>query len=155
MTVTSAILQVIGESFLALLQRFVPFRLPRIPSPKVRVKWEDVNYTYDVSTHSGILTVKGLPPVYSVSPQDTKSMLPVLGTGHLGMMTKDFKIDDIAKGDTIMYQYGRGSIIHPVAGVFEDSKGKFFICKGTNCFWPDPYGIRPSQVVSLMRLVIY
>ena len=154
MTVTSAIGIVIAQSLWATIQRLFGFA-PEIPSPKVRVGWKDWNYTFDIDGHTGVLTVKNLPPVYAISPQDTKSMLPVLGTGHLGMMTKDFKIDGLAKGDTIMYQHGRGTIFHSIAGIFEDSKGVFFICKGVNCFFPDPYGIRPSQVISLMRLVIY
>ena len=157
MTVLSAMLQVIGESFLATALRFVPLskKSPNIPSPKVRAEWGDWNYTYDVTTHNGILTVKNLPPVYVISPQDTRSMLPVCGTGHLVLMTKDFRIDDLAKGDNIMYVKPEGSNFHPIAGVFEDSKGKFFICKGANCLWPDPFAIRPSEVVSVMRGVIH
>jgi len=34
------------------------------------MKWEDVNYTYDVTTHSGILTIKVLPPIYPISIQE-------------------------------------------------------------------------------------
>ena len=157
MTVASAMLQVIGESALATLMRFVPLskKAPNIPSPKVRAGWNDWKYTYDVNTHTGTLTVKNLPPVYAISPQDTRSMLPVAGTGHLVMMTKDFKVGDLEKGDGVMYRKPEGSNFHTIAGVFEDSKGKFFICKGANCFWPDPFSIRPSEVVSVMRAIIY
>ena len=150
MTVASAIGIVIAQSVWALIQRLLGFA-PEIFSPKVRIKQADINYTYDVSTHSGILTVKNLPTIYTTTVQDTNSMDGLLDYGHIVLMTKDFTIDDLAVGDTIIYKYGKGTIIHQIAYIGKDGKGLFFICKGVNCFYPDPFAVRPSQVVSLMR----
>jgi len=34
------------------------------------MKWENVNYTYDVTTHNAFLAVKSLPPIYPISIQE-------------------------------------------------------------------------------------
>jgi len=153
MTVAIAIGLVIAQSVIANIIRMFGFA-PEIFSPKVRIKQGDINYTYDVSTHSGILTVKNLPTVYAVSVQDTKSMLPVVGAGHIVLMTKDFKIEDLTKGDNIHYMKPGHSNLHSIAGKFKDKEGIFYICKGVNCFFPDPFPIRPEDIVSLMRGIL-
>ena len=155
MTVTAAIGIVLGKSLLENIVRVIGFA-PEIPSPKVRVKkWEDVNYTYDVTTHSGILTVKGLPPIYPISIQDTNSMDGLLDCKHIVLMTKDFKIEDLEVGDVIFYQKPGHSNLHQIVFIGEDKEGVFFICKGTNCAYPDPWAIRPTDIISLMRGIIY
>jgi len=154
MTVASAIGIVFGKSLLENFLRVIGFA-PEIPSPKVRIGWGNVNYTYDVATHNAFLTVKGLSPVYTISIQDTNSMDGLLDCKHIVLMTKDFKIEDLEVGDVIFYQKPGHSNLHQIVFVDEDKDGLFFICKGVNCAYPDPWAIRPSQVVSLMRGIIY
>jgi len=153
MTVTAAIGLIFTKFFLYNLIRFTGFA-PEIPSPKVRTNWGDANYTYDVNAHSGILTVKNLPAVYPISVQDTNSMDGLLDAGHIVLMTKDFKVDDLEVGDVIFYRKPGHANLHQIVYIGEDGE-KFFICKGTNCAYPDPFPIRPTDVVSLMRGILY
>ena len=104
----------------------------------------------------GTLTIFNLWKAYAISAQDTRSMLPVFGVDHIVFMSKDWELYDLAKGDVIFYRRFLGnSIIHSIAYIGEDKKGWFCICKGANCFFPDPYAIRASDVVSVMRGIIY
>lgn len=155
MTVASAIGIVIAQSVWATLQLLFGFA-PEIPSPKVRVQnWKNINYTYDVTTHEAFLTVKGLPPVYPISIKDTNSMDGLLDCKHIVLMTKDFKIEDLEVGDVVFYQKPGHSNLHQIVYIGEDKEGVFFICKGINCFFPDPFSVRPQDIVSLMRGIIY
>ncbi len=150
MSVTSAIILVTVQSFLTMFQRAIGFA-PEIPSPKPRIGWKGFTYNPELGT----LTIHNLWKAYAISAQDTKSMLPVFGVDHIVFMSKDWELYDLAKGDVIFYRRLGDSIIHPIAYVGEDKKGWFCICKGANCFLPDPYAIREEDVVSVMRGIIY
>ena len=148
MKVSSAIILVIVKSIIFTIIRFFGFA-PPIPSPKVRVRWGDVKYI------AGEVIIKNMPSVYPISPQDTKSMLPMVGMGNQALMTTEFSIEDLEEGDGIHYRIPGHSNFHLIAGIFRDKKSWFCICKGANCFFPDPFAIREKDIVSLMRGVIF
>ena len=154
-TVFGAILIVILQSAIESLTRFIPLalrillKLPMPASPKVRRSRQDIQ------SIDGQLKVTNMPETYTISVQDTKSMLPSIGLGHPVIMTKEFDVADLSKGECIHYMMPGHSNFHRIAGAFNDKKGLFFICKGDNCFFPDPYAIRPEYVKGLMLGVIH
>ncbi len=151
MTVKFAIILVSIKSLLYVIARLLGFA-PEIPSPKPRIGWKGFTYNPEMGT----LTIHNLWKAYAISVQNTNSMDGLLDEKHIVFMSKDFTIDDLTKGEVIIYRrFLEDSIIHSIAYVGEDKKGWFCICKGANCFLPDPYAIREEDVVSVMRGIIY
>ena len=149
-TVTSAMLQVIGSSFWAMLQRFMGIP-PEIPSPLPRIREEDVYY----DPKTGTLTIKGLPGGYFVSVQDTNSMDGLIDVKHLLFMTKNFKLENLTVGDPIMFWKEGKTVLHQIVFIGEDDKSWFALTKGTNHFFPDFWAVRPADIISLMRIIIH
>ncbi len=151
MTVKFAIILVTVKSFLYVIARLLG-KAPELPSPKPRIGWKGFTYNPEMGT----LTIHNLWKAYAISVQDTNSMDGLLDEKHIVFMSKDFTIDDLTKGEVIIYRrFLEDSILHSIAFVGEDKKGWFCICKGLNCFFPDPYAIREEDVVSVMSGIIY
>ena len=147
MSVTSALILVTVQSFLVTIKRLIGLA-PEIPSPKPRIGWKGFTYNPELGT----LTIHNLWKAYAISVQNTNSMDGLIDEKHIGFMSKDFTIDDLTKGEVVIYRrFLEDSILHSIAYVGEDKKGWFCICKGLNCAFPDPYAIRASDVVSVMR----
>lgn len=147
-TVTSAMLQVIGSSFSAMLQRFMGHP-PEIPSPEARIHSGSIFYDSAVA----VLKIWNLPETYSISVQDTNSMDGLIDVGHILAMTKDF--GELYVGDPIMYRHHIQIILHQIVFIGEDKKGWFAITKGTNHFFPDIWAVRAEDVISRMVAIIY
>ena len=147
----AAILIVIARETLITFLRIIGLGawLPRVAMPKTRIERQDI-YSID-----GQLKVTNLPETYTISVRDTKSMLPTTGLGNQVIVTKEFIVSDLIRGDCIHYFIPGHSNFHRIAGIFEDNKGWFCICKGDNCPFPDPFAVRPNNIQAVMRAVMH
>ena len=146
MKVSSAIILVIVKSLSFVIMRLFGFA-PEIPSPKPRTGWK--GFTYDAD--KGTLTIHNLFKGYAVSVRNTNSMDGLLDEKHIVFMSKDFTIEDLIVGDIVFYRKGIDTNLHQIAYIGKDSS--FFICKGLNCFFPDPFVTYPEDIVSVMRVL--
>ena len=86
---------------------------------------------------------------------DTNSMDPFIDeTSHAIEILPD-DADEINVGDVISYQNSYGIIIHRVIEKSRDEEGIYFLVKGDNNNFQDPFKVRFSQVKGVVVAVVY
>jgi hypothetical protein len=120
-----AIAQKVQESNISI----IPVREEVLVAPGHRIAQKDLLY------QNGILSF----PVKDFHLGKTKgtSMLPMAGTGHLVILTKDFKIEELGVGDFVVIeqQILKGILkpyFHQIVEIGQDERGWFAETKGIN-----------------------
>jgi len=87
----------------------------------------------------------------------TDSMEPHINPGDL-VVTKPVPPSELRVGDVILYELRVGNstylIVHRIVAVHNESGGLYFITKGDNRRYPDPWRVYPEQVKGRVVLVI-
>ena len=86
---------------------------------------------------------------------DTNSMDPFIDEGSNAIEILPENPDDIMEGDIISYQSEEGTIIHRVIEKGKDTEGIYYIVKGDNNTFSDPYKVRYGDVKGVVVAVIY
>jgi len=85
---------------------------------------------------------------------DTNSMDRVFDVGHILMVRepRDNEATNLKEGDIAIYQIGdSGQIFHAVKGVNFDDEGLYYTFEGiNNVGYPDPYKVRPENIIYLV-----
>ena len=87
--------------------------------------------------------------------EDTGSMLPFFDEyAHALQMQPEFP-DQVSPGDIITYKDGEKTIIHRVIDRGVDKDGTYYIVKGDNNAYSDPYKLRFEDIQSVVYGIIY
>ena len=88
----------------------------------------------------------------------TNSMQPTINPGDL-VVTKPVNPDELHVGDIILYEVHLGNatyrITHRIVAIKTDANGRYyFVTKGDNRKYTDPWRVYPEQVIGKVILVI-
>ncbi len=86
---------------------------------------------------------------------DTNSMDPFIDAEANAIEIMPLGPEAINVGDVISYQTSYGIIIHRVIEKGKDNKGIYYVVKGDNNRFKDPFKIRFPQVKGVVVAVIY
>ncbi len=86
---------------------------------------------------------------------NTNSMDPFLDESTNAIEIVPENPDSINVGDIISYQTDQGVIIHRVIEKGKDEKGIYYIVKGDNNRFNDPFKVRFADVVGVVVAIIY
>lgn len=89
-----------------------------LPSPRVNIESEDIVYNKE----NGTLTFHNIEPEIKIQTvQNTNSMEPMIDIGHTMILSNNKKyMDDLNVGDVIIWEMGRGRIIHTIVEIGND-----------------------------------
>ena len=86
---------------------------------------------------------------------DTNSMDPFFDEKSNAIEILPKHPEDIKVGDVISFRSSYGTVIHRVIEVGEDSLGLYYLTKGDNNSYPDPFKVRFSDVRGVVVAVVY
>jgi hypothetical protein len=86
---------------------------------------------------------------------DTNSMDPILDEDSHALEIIPDNSEQINVGDVIAYQSSYGVIVHRVIEKGEDSEGVYYIVKGDNNKFKDPFKVRFDSIRGVVIAVIY
>ena len=86
---------------------------------------------------------------------DTNSMTPVIDAGANTIEKRPKNIDEIQVGDIISFNTEYGIVIHRVIDIKQDKEGTYFVTKGDNNNYKDPWKTRFSNVNGIVIGVLY
>jgi len=86
---------------------------------------------------------------------NTNSMDPFIDENSNAIEILPDNPKDINVGDVISYQSKQGTIIHRVINRGQDAEGIYYIVKGDNNTFSDPYKVRYENVKGVVVAVIY
>ena len=114
-----------------------------IPSPRYEIGWGDIE-------------VRGIEGVITNTVQNTNSMEPLIDVGHPTIKSSSPKyLDHLNVGDIIIWNQGRGDIIHSIVEIGSDELGTYYRTQGLNINRPDPELIRKVNIKSVCLGVIW
>ena len=109
----------------------------------------------DIKGKKGEVCIRGN---FSLSQyNDTDSMLPVLDYGANGIQIKVTETTPIYIGDIVSYEVDdyNGTIVHRVINIKEDNKGIYYVTKGDNLRFADPFRVRRENILRITVGVIW
>lgn len=86
---------------------------------------------------------------------NTNSMDPFLDETANALEVYPSNPDSINVGDIISYQTAYGILIHRVIEKDRDENGRYYLVKGDNNRFPDPYKVRYRDVKGVVVAIIY
>lgn len=86
---------------------------------------------------------------------DTNSMDPFLDETANAIEIKPKNPEQIKAGDVISYQSSYGLVIHRVIEKGEDEEGVYYLVKGDNNSFKDPFKVRFEEVKGVVVAIIY
>jgi hypothetical protein len=86
---------------------------------------------------------------------NTNSMDPFLDETANAIKIKPSSPSDIESGDIISFQTKFGIIIHRVIEKGEDEQGTYFLVKGDNNTFMDPFKVRFKDITGVLVAIIY
>jgi len=89
--------------------------------------------------------------------KDTNSMLPVLDYGSNGLMVPLTDDIELKVGDIVSYRVPNvpGIIVHRIIAIEEDDKGTYYVLRGDNNPYSDPYKIRRENIERLTVGIVW
>lgn len=89
--------------------------------------------------------------------QNTNSMLPLLDYGSNGIYLPVNISTPLYIGDVVSYKLEghNHSIVHRIVDIGWDGEGKYYITKGDNVRYPDPFKVRKDQILRVMVGIIW
>lgn len=123
-----------------------------IPSPRDIIPQSAITYNEAEQR----IEIRGIKKdVWLTTVQDTNSMDPTVDAGHTCFLTNNFKPEDLAVGDVVVYEVPGLLILHRIIKIGQDSQGRKYTLKGDNNYRKDPYIIRGSHIKWLLCGIIY
>lgn len=121
-----------------------------LPGPKDRVMEDQIR----VSRNKVVIDIDNIYWGYML---DSNSMDPLLDEGTTVLTVKPSGPNDISIGDLLVYKANLSeyNIVHRVINISADDEGIFFITKGDNNPYDDPFRIRFNDVVAIVIGIIY
>lgn len=107
------------------------------------------------------LTVENLPDFWIANVADTLSEDPFYGQGHNIVLAKlpqsyaPYRYEDLAVGDSAVYQVGDRLISHQIIKVETDTLGRKYTFRGRNTATHDPYVVRNWHIKYLSVAVVF
>lgn len=138
-------------SFFSLGEKHLPasfFSSPELSSPGDWIKESQIMVYPD----KVILNLKD--PSWA-SFTNTNSMDPFFDETANALEIKPSSSDQINPGDIISYQTAYGLIIHRVIEKGEDEKGAYYLVKGDNNSFQDPFKVRFEDIKGVVVAIIY
>jgi len=121
-----------------------------LPSPRDLIPKSDITYSKEK------VEIKHLKPnIWLTDVADTKSMDPTVDAGHTCILTDNFKHEDLAVGDVVVYSTGTKNIMHRIIKIEQDAQGRKYTLKGDNNYRKDPYVVRNEHIRWLLIGIIY
>lgn len=137
--------------FLSLGQKQIPasfFHSPEIYSPSDWIKESQIKVYPDR------VIIKIDRPAWA-SFTDTNSMDHFLDEYSNAIEIQPSSPEQIRPGDIISYQTKYGIIIHRVIETGKDQQGAYYLVKGDNNSFPDPFKVRFEDVKGVLVAIIY
>jgi len=94
-----------------------------------------------------------LPDAIKTTVQNTNSMEPLIDVGHTVFISDD--VSNLNIGDIIIWNQGRGDIIHSIVEIGSDEFGAYYRTQGLNLNQSDPERIRKINIKYLCLGVIW
>jgi hypothetical protein len=140
------LLKIIG----LLLERFSKRESGReLPSPKIRIKTEDI--IYNPQNHT-FLIKNVTDGSFHQTVQDTNSMEPVFDIGHRLFIEPIKDYADLIVGDIVWFVNPAGAhIIHRIVKIQLVDGIRHYQTKGDNCAFRDPYDLIDKDILYLYR----
>lgn len=138
-------------SLISLGEKQIPasfFRSPEISSPSDWIKENQIK------VYSNKVIIELEKPTWA-SFTNTNSMDPFLDETANAIEIKPNSPEQINSGDVISYQTEYGVIIHRVIEKGEDKKGTYFLVKGDNNTFNDPFKVRFNDIKGVLVAIIY
>lgn len=107
------------------------------------------------------LVISQLPDFWIADIADTLSEDPFFGYGHnlilanLPQPYAPYRYEDLAVGDSVVYEWGGKLISHQIVKIEIDEQGRKYTLRGRNTGIEDPYEIRDSMIKYLIVAVIF
>ena len=107
------------------------------------------------------LTISNLPDFWIADIADTLSEDPFFGAGHnlilvnLPQPYAPYRYQDLAVGDSAVYELDTRLISHQIVKIETDAKGRLYTFRGRNTAGADPYEIRDEMVKYLIVTVSF
>ena len=122
-----------------------------IPSPRYEIKWEDINYY-----SSNQMLEIAIDNAKLSTVQNTNSMEPLIDVGHRIILSDSSKyLDNLNLGDIIIWNQGRGDIIHSIVEIGSDNLGTYYRTQGLYLNSKDPELIRKVSIKYVCLGVIW
>ncbi|MBR9683688.1 hypothetical protein GOV03_04065 [Candidatus Woesearchaeota archaeon] len=138
-------------SFISLGENHIPaslFSSPELFSPS---DWISEN---QIKIYSNKVTIELENPTWA-SFTNTNSMDPFLDETANAIEISPESPEEINPGDVISYRTRYGVIIHRVIEKGEDGKGVYFLVKGDNNSFKDPFKVRFDDIEGVLVAIIY
>lgn len=138
-------------SFFSLGEKHIPasfFSAPEMSSPSDWIKESQIK----VYSDQVIISLNN--PSWA-SFTNTNSMDPFLDETSNAIEIKPKSPEDIQPGDIISFRTELGIIIHRVIEKGEDGQGTYFLVKGDNNTFRDPFKVRFKDIQGVLVAIIY
>jgi len=145
------LLTIILFSLISVGEKHIPsgvFRSPELISPGDWIKEEQIKVYKD----KVVIDLKN--PSWATFT-NTNSMDPILDEKSHAIEIKPESGDEIEVGDVISYQTEYGIIIHRVIEKGKDEEGIYYMVKGDNNQFEDPFKVRFENVKGVVVALIY
>jgi len=145
------LLLILFLAFLSLGEKHIPvsfFSSQEIQSPSDWINEKQIK----VYQNKVILDLKN--PSWA-SFTDTNSMDPFLDENSNAIEIKPSSPEQINPGDIISYKTKYGIVVHRVIEKGEDEKGIYYLVKGDNNQFRDPFKVRFSDIKGVIVAIIY
>ena len=123
-----------------------------LPSPRMDIEFEDI--IYDKENRELIFT-NIEPDIKIQTVQNTNSMEPFVDVGHMMILSNNkIYMDDLNVGDVIIWEMGRGRIIHTIVMIGDDGE---WYCRtqGVNLNNVDPEIIRKRHIQDVVLFPVW
>ncbi len=145
------LLLVFSMGVISLTDKQLPINLfggKEVHSPSDWVKEEQIR-VYDDRV------ILDIPDAIWAGFTDTNSMDPFIDEDANAIEIFPENPQSISVGDVISYKTTYGTVIHRVVEKGEDQKGFFYIVKGDNNTFTDPFKVRYDDVRGVVVAVVY
>ena len=88
---------------------------------------------------------------------DTNSMDGTFDIGHTLIVKRppELNIDDVVRGDIMIYQTPYELVVHSVSDITWDDEGRYFTCWGLNNATPDGDKVRDNNIWGIVVAIVY